>query len=1434
MSRARRVARWALYLVLGLCALPLVLLGVLHTDYGREQVRKQVNAALVQVFQGKVVIERLGLVTLTGVRGVDARVYDAQGRQVIRAQGLRAVASLPSLGWQLLTNSDRPELVIDAVHLGYVDVTLREDAEVGVTLASTFLPRKDTAAPPPPSTAPDAGVRLRIRRIQMDAVWAHGRAAGSPDLDAELRHLQASMQQSPVDGFVLDLDGVDLVTRGLPTGADPRGHVSGIVEAPSNDWGPLRLEVALDGQAAGSPLALEASWVGDDVHAQVYLPRVPASFINAQAPGLALDGDVTVAADVDGPLPQLDFRTKIDANAAHVTAEGYAVVSQGMELCASVATSRLDLSRIVPSAPPSQLGARVQLLALEQEEGELLAGYRVDADPGRVAQEQTPAIWLNGRARLEPAEALALAGRLGIAEPGASVNGSYRVRLPETGGSDVSLQLDATLDEPQRLRKLGVVTAGTATVSAELQPERQALKGQASVSLRRMDAAGLQARNVELRAQVAGTSSDPRVHAAATLDLLSGRAHADLDYSARSQELTLFVADLDLPRLAHAFNIDFPLQRGTLGLDACLKRSGNSPHFQLDASAQADLGKVGALKVSARELQLPDHAPTLEQAAALKGELNVNGQVNLEELSPLLVAAGTPVERTTGSLRFELSAKRSERDDGELGVTAFVDTNGLRIIQKREGPPIVETTTEAIAARPFALEGIDLHLAAHASPRGQALATLILRDAGGTLLKSEAELQIAGLWPQRLTDTQAILQAPLSVTLQVPERRLQSLPPLIRPAALRGRVELEASVEGTALSPRAKAHVVAQSLRAAGSKMPIDAVTDVEYAPAGGTVKVDAKLSRVRTAVANALISWQGDLRRVGENATASHGLVASAEAKLSQFPLDVVPDLVDRQITGNVSADVNVKDWGRDARVDVRVGSTSLNVGKIPIQQLDIALRTEQARLVADVGIAAGAGTSRATLDADMSWGARPVPELGHRGSAKLNTKNFELETFSPLLGAYVSELSGVLDGTAQVDVTASSTTVAGSATLQRGVVQVPAVGQRFSDISARLSVGDNQFKLEELQARGTTGRVTARGAARLDGFDLRSAEARVDIRKHEALPLTLEGAAIGDAWGSVNAQFDSPARGERKLTIDVPVFHLVTPEAGGQSLQSLDANEEIHIGVRRADGKFVRLPIQPLEPTAAKDDGDTTPVQPLRVVVKLGRDVTVERGRTAQAQLTGQLTVLSGLQTEVDGRIEVRGGKLDVSGKTFEIERGVVTFEGTDPGNPTITATARWDAPGYSVYAEYLGDVKSGRIKLHAEPPLTQDEIASLLLFGSPDGSLGSSSGNGGNAALAVSVAGDTAAKGLNQVLDDFTNLDVSARVDTTTGSARPELVFQVSPRVSAKVTRAMGAPALGESPDRTFLTLELRLKRSWALSALFGDRGASALDLIWRRRY
>ena len=103
-----------------------------------------------------------------------------------------------------------------------------------------------------------------------------------------------------------------------------------------------------------------------------------------------------------------------------------------------------------------------------------------------------------------------------------------------------------------------------------------------------------------------------------------------------------------------------------------------------------------------------------------------------------------------------------------------------------------------------------------------------------------------------------------------------------------------------------------------------------------------------------------------------------------------------------------------------------------------------------------------------------------------------------------------------------------------------------------------------------------------------------------------------------------------------------------------------------------------------------------------------------------------------------------------------------------------------------------------------------------------------------MAVGVAGGAATKGLNRALGDLTTLDVSTRIDTSYGDPRPEVVVQLTRRLSAQLSYAVGEPAPGQSPDRTFLTLDLRLGSRWSLATTFGDRGASMLDLLWRYRY
>ncbi|MGC4064639.1 MAG: translocation/assembly module TamB domain-containing protein [Polyangiaceae bacterium] len=587
---------------------------------------------------------------------------------------------------------------------------------------------------------------------------------------------------------------------------------------------------------------------------------------------------------------------------------------------------------------------------------------------------------------------------------------------------------------------------------------------------------------------------------------------------------------------------------------------------------------------------------------------------------------------------------------------------------------------------------------------------------------------------------------------------------------------------------------------------------------------------------------WTGDLvQRIGSETDGSESVPfeLSADVNLERFPLGIIPVLVENQIRGPLSGKLQLRGLGANARLTGSLDGSDIMVNRVRLPRLTAKLRATDGEIEALVEAQQPTGAARVELKTAATWGRHLIPHIEPRADVRLRAERFQLEAVAPLLMSYVSTLEGEMDADFAAHLDEAFPQLSGTASLRDGVVQVPQVGQRFSDVRANLSVRDGRIQLDSFQARGLTGRISGRGSAKLKGFSLESAEARLDIKESEKLPVTYEGVVIGDAWGEAKVNYvGSKAQNSNELDVSIPRFHLEMPEVAGNGVQDLEPAKGVRVGAHRADGKFVIVPLAPLESSSSEEE----PTKTMRIRVRLGQSVWIERGRQVSVQLAGRLEIDTGAEQKVDGRIELKGGKLDVSGKRFEIERGVVTFEGNDVSNPTITATARWDSPAdYVVYADYAGTVENGKLNLRSEPVLTQNEILSLLLFGSPEGNLASGnaaqsqqSNTAAGAGAAVSVAGGTATKGLNRALSDVTSLDVSTRIDTSTGSSRPELVVQITPRLTTRLTRTIGAPAPGQSPDMTFLTLELRIKRAWSVSAVVGDRGSSTVDLIWRKRY
>lgn len=943
-----------------------------------------------------------------------------------------------------------------------------------------------------------------------------------------------------------------------------------------------------------------------------------------------------------------------------------------------------------------------------------------------------------------------------------------------------------------------------------------------------------------------------------------GEVRATGWFSSRRAKAEFTVHELDLARVARLSGVPFA-RAGTLNLTGNVEGSlaalegkiqGRARDLDFGANGtgkfEVDLelagrklngalsGELGRTKLEARlsDVDLPAAPFTPERLQALRGQVSVRGNFDLPQLLPALQSAGVPLERARGQLELDLQASnpRVGEDAGQVRLEVRVKSQGLALVEQRLASENIETPEQARAAKPLAIEGIDLDLRlalARATERAEVEVSLF--DRQGQLLAVEGEARL----PQTLAGNfrGKLSSLPLRVSVRAPQRPLQKLPSALRPSLLRGLLSFELDAEGSVQDPKLRAKLAVQRLQTREGRNWVDLTASSEYANTGGKLEAEAKTTRGGSASLRS--NWLGNLIERARTADAARpaALDLSTDLVLDKFPVALVPDLQDSQVRGPLSGEVRLRGLGKNAQLEAHLDGSGISVNRVAMPRLKADLRANDHELVATLDATQPQGNARIAFSAPSTWGAAFTPQLGSQAKLDLAARAFELEALSPLLMRYVSALEGSLDANFSAKLDPNAPQIQGTATLRDGVVQLPQLGQRFSDIKAQVSVRDNEIRVDSLQARGVTGRLTAQARARLQGTSLKSASAKLEIKEKEKVPVTLEGVVLGDAWGNAALSYTPGEEGAAtEIKVDVPAFRLQMPDVAQNSVQDLDPADEIRIGAHRADGKFVAIPLQPFETDNDSAEEGGAPPSITRVRIHLGDSVWVDRGRQASVQLTGDLQLESGAEQQVSGRIELKGGKLDVSGKQFEIERGVISFEGTDPSDPTVTATARWDSPAeYTVYAEYAGTIKNGKLKLRAEPSLSQDEILSLLLFGAPSGSMGSSEGGPSpGAGAAVSVAGDTATKGLNRAISDVTSLDVSTRIDTSTGSARPELVVQLTPRLTTRVTRALGEPSPGQSPDRTFLTLELRLKRSWAISAVVGDHGASALDLIWRKRY
>ncbi len=1509
---------------------------------------KQVNGILEGTFKGKITIERVGLLHLTRIDGVDAKVFDPEGHMVLDIRGLRArfgtltmVRSLIS-GKTLIINI--PELSINGV-----EAVLEENAAGELGLVRAFDSKT------PDTGEPSSGTDVTIGSIQIPHVWVHGQMAAVPVLDADLKDFAGGFSSTPKSTGI-DVQHLRVIGRGLP-GMNPEGLVVARASLPTDPKDEMRVNANYEGRIGDIPVRADGSLNGKTVAAVVDVTETAPEAFAALAPGkIHLGAPLSAHAEVHGDLPVLKPDLKAHLGGGEITATGTVTLPEGdrvdMSATAQVNVKDLDVSLAETSAPPSRLTTMIEASIVSSPGGKIKGTYHIENQVGEVSGQVVPAASVRGDLTEK-----SVRGTAEVAEVGAPTNVQFS--LAPRAGSSTPNQLDfkakSTVPDLNGVPRIGPVARGRASVSIEggLDLETKKLSARADGDVGGLNLSGVQLASAKLIASAEGSLDAPRfkadvrggglraggyaftsvnVNATGTpseIDVttqlvgdenapsIGARAHVSTGKelavrgaavkiergevattatiaairvaggavdvrgakveglgdpilaSARIAPASMSVkaksTDVDLERVARllgreeevkghlALDVDaVATRRGIDGRVSAEVRdlsaqsikdgsvrvalTGKGTHLQ--GEIEAALGAVGKLVINASDVNLG--GPPMEPASWKKatGAVAVTGALDLQKLLAELPEESRPIFAASGTVAIRGQASRPSLSEPPA-LELEASTSKLVLIGNQERKKNADGSF-ALGPAPWRTEGTDGTFGVKLEgSSGRTAFSAKLRDERGPLasLEAGATLPITAVAANPEKAAELTRDTPLEVRIVVPRRSIEALPPALGPLPLRGEVELDATIKGTMRAPTVTVDAKGTNLRSrtAPECVPVVAVTaHVGYEGGKAGVRVAALREQREVLITTA------DVKVNLAEVLAGGALAweASGDATLAQFPLDTVSAFLEQPIGGEVSGKVAVKDLHRAATLDADLDLRGLSLDRAVFPTGKVLVTMKEGALAASARLDQKDGYAEVGAKGAMKWGAEiaPAVDLAQPVDVDIRAKGFRANAAMPFLQGAVTELDGRIDADAKLHVEPGGKdgTMSGAIAIREGILEVPQISERFHNLQGRVAMKPwGTIRLEDFSAEGTTGKVTATAEAVVKGVALQSATAKVDIARSQALPLVFDGLSIGRASGSIAAKAQMAADGKRlDISVDIPSFHLELPQSTGNSVQPLEPERTVRIGLHSKRG-FVSIPLAaPQEARAASD-------LVIRAAVKLGNDIEIRRDTTVNVAVQGETLIEVGQETRVTGQIRLARGKLEIQGKQFMIDRGTVTFVGPDPADPQVIATAYWDAPdNIRVYADFSGRVTSGKLTLRSEPSLTQDEILALILFGSPDGSFGAAPKPGqqeSTGVQAAGIAGGVVTQGLNKAISGLTSADITTRVDTSEAdNPRPELAVQLSKKVSARIGYKLGVPAPGDNPDRTELTIDWRFVRNWSLSAVVGDQGSTALDVVWRLRY
>ena len=333
------------------------------------------------------------------------------------------------------------------------------------------------------------------------------------------------------------------------------------------------------------------------------------------------------------------------------------------------------------------------------------------------------------------------------------------------------------------------------------------------------------------------------------------------------------------------------------------------------------------------------------------------------------------------------------------------------------------------------------------------------------------------------------------------------------------------------------------------------------------------------------------------------------------------------------------------------------------------------QARLIPD-----GKGDLVARLS-----GAAIDAQLRYSGSA---------DTLWRLTGIDSFDVSGPILLGADISGRVNKPLIKGQLRTENARIESPVTGLVLTGVKARgRFAGGSRFTLDSFSAQaGKDGSVSGSGS-----FDLAAANGfGID------LALNAQQAAV-------------LARDDLAATVTGPI-RIQSDGDGGLISADLTLNRSRYrLGRSTAAQAVPRLEVReinrPVDATAV-----ARLASPWRLAIKARADSRVAvtgLGLTSEWRADLQIGG-SAYQPVLTGRADLLRGDYEFAGRTFNVARGTIRFQGEDPPDPIVDIVAQGDTQGLNAEIRVTGTGQKPVIRFASTPSLPEDELLSRLLFG------------------------------------------------------------------------------------------------------------------------